>query len=60
MSLDHQLIAPDIFAMILDDLAWTAPLPRYRVRRALEDGLSHGEVLALRRFGDEPFSWEIN
>jgi len=56
----HQLTQPDVFAFVVDELAWEAPLSRFRVRRALEDGLSSGEVLALRRFGNDPFSWEPN
>ena len=42
---------------VLADFAIDA-CDRPRIRRALRDGLSQGEVRAMFRHGDEPFSWE--
>ena len=44
------------FADMIIDLC--PRLTRYQRRRAIRDGLSRGEIRALERFGDEPFSWE--
>jgi len=58
VTVAHQLVEPDVFGFMVDDIAWRAPMTRYKVRRALRDGLSASEITDLRRFGDDPFSWE--